>query len=164
MIRTLRALLKRCISNFTCFFFCKWEARIILGLSVLSNNGKLPVCRWREDKSGDKQDVSVIWLWDSAGEQDSLFWAGSVLEQPAPIDRPVSNTEVEPGKGGTQPLIRGIKTLLQITTCQTKEWKCTLLLGSHYYYPDLLSFQLFPWANHLSLCMQHWAFLSQNSV
>lgn len=61
-------------------------------------------------KSGDKQDVSVIWLWDGAGEQDSLFWAGSFLEQLAPNNRTVSNTKVEPGRGGTEPLIRGIKT------------------------------------------------------
>lgn len=121
MILTLRALLKRWISIFTCFSFCKWEAKIIAGLAVLSNNGVLTECRGREDKSGDKQDVSVIWLWDRAGEQDSLFWAGSVLEKPAPNDSPVSNTKVEPGRGGTQLLIRGIKTLPQITTCQTKE-------------------------------------------
>lgn len=92
-----------------------------MGLVVLSNKGKLADTDEEKDKSGDKQDVGVIWLRDRAGEQDSLFWAGSVLEQPAPIDRPESSNDVEPGRGGTQPLIRGIKTLLQITTCQTKE-------------------------------------------
>lgn len=99
-----------------------------------------------------------------AGEQDSLFWAGSFLEQPAPNNRPVSNTKVEPGRGGTEPHIRGIKTLPQITTCQTKEWKCTLLRGVHYYYTDLLSSQIFPSANHIPLSMQHWAFLTQSCV
>lgn len=151
-----KGIVKKMDFNFHLLFLLQMGSENYFG-TCGTQQQRHSVQRGREDKSGDKQDVSVIWLWDRAGEQDSLFWAGSVLEQPAPNDRPVSNTKVEPGRGGTEPLIRGIKTLLQITTCQTKEWQCTLLLGSHYYYTDLLSFQLFPSADRLPLSMQHCA-------